>query len=72
MGQQDTAQLTFEKVTATERSPGAIVGSCGPLRRSFPGCEGLDRVYDHRTVERLRQLMALMPLVEGVKGLLAA
>jgi integrase len=32
----------------------------------------MDRVYDHRTVERLRKLMTLMPLVEPVKGLLAA
>jgi integrase len=32
----------------------------------------MDRIYDHRTVERLRKLMALTPLVEPVKGLLAA
>jgi hypothetical protein len=32
----------------------------------------MDRVYDHRTVEGLGRLMALMPLVEGVKELLAA
>jgi hypothetical protein len=32
----------------------------------------MDRVYDHRTMDRLRALMSMMPLVEGVKDLLAA
>jgi integrase len=34
--------------------------------------KSMDRVYDHRTVERLGKLTSLMPLVEGVKRLLAA
>ncbi len=28
--------------------------------------QGMDRIYDHRTVERLRKVMRLMPLVDGV------
>jgi integrase len=32
----------------------------------------MDRVYDHRTMDWLRALMSMMPLVEGVKELLAA
>jgi integrase len=32
----------------------------------------MDRVYDHRTVDRLRKLIAIMPLIEPVRDLLAA
>ncbi len=32
----------------------------------------MDATYDHRTVERLRKVMAIMPLVKGVEDLLAA
>ena len=31
----------------------------------------MDRVYDHRTLDRLRKVMELMPLARGVADLLA-
>jgi integrase len=43
------------------------------VRLIFGHADGsMDRTYDHRTMKRLQKLMALMPLVEGVKDLLAA
>jgi hypothetical protein len=34
--------------------------------------KSMDTTYDHRTVERLRKVMAIMPLASAVKDLLSA